>query len=163
MRCARLLLRRFPLVIVSFLLLFAFVPSAGAGPASPAGRVVESEIDRVTVYARNAHVTRTAKVDLTAGIHTFVFDKLPLETHTDALGCHVEGDARVLGIRIERRIYAEPVEERVRALENGWPGSPERSRTSTPSFGCSIRSRNSSPGCASRHRRPLLKWRRLRG
>ncbi len=94
-------------------LLSAFASPTVAGPDS---RVVESRIERVTVYAQTAHVTRAARVDLPAGIHALVFEKLPLETHTDALGCSVEGDARVLGIRIERRVYAEPVEERVAAL-----------------------------------------------
>jgi hypothetical protein len=91
---------------------------AAAAPAAatpPAPRPIESRITQVTVFRDVAQVTRTAALDLPIGNHTLAFTGLPIRQELDALDCRIEGEARVLALRIEpKSLKAAP--DRVKAL-----------------------------------------------
>ena len=102
---------------VSAAITMAALLAAAPAIAGAPGKVVDSRIEKVTVYSTAAQITRTAVIDLEPGTHVLIFDKLPLRTYQDALGCHVDGQARVLSLKLDTRTYDKPVEERLRALE----------------------------------------------
>ena len=85
------------------LVLAIFIAPQGAALGAAPPQVLDSRIARVTVYRNVAQVTRLGSVTLEPGVHVVAIDHLPLRTQLDALDCRLEGDGRVLGLKIEAR------------------------------------------------------------
>ncbi len=98
--CARARPRHAAALGLAFVLSILARAEWQAAAAAPP-QVLDSRIARVTVYRNVAQVTRVATVALEPGVHIVAIDKLPLRTQVDALDCRLEGDARVLGLKIE--------------------------------------------------------------
>ena len=83
------------------LALAALLPSAGAWaqPTSlPSGEPVASRVERVTVYANGAQVTRTGAVRVPAGTTAFVFAGLPAGLDAARLAVTGEGAFTLLSV-----------------------------------------------------------------
>ncbi len=93
--------------LAAIVLLF---PVFSAPRAAPAETIVDSRIDRVTVYSDCARVTRVARVHLDLGIHVLVFERLPLPPMENALACRVDDAGRLLAIRLAARDYDGPTD-----------------------------------------------------
>ncbi|MFV2061289.1 MAG: mucoidy inhibitor MuiA family protein [Gammaproteobacteria bacterium] len=63
-------------------------------------------IDEVTVYPRNAMVTRMANLQLSVGDHIIVLDNLPANIHDKSLRVSGQGSAKVLIGSVERKLIS---------------------------------------------------------
>jgi len=92
------------MLIVFSVLIFPISTSARANILN-----MNHHIDRVTVYPRNAMVTRTAKINLTQGEHVLVLNNLPASMHDKSLRVAGRGSARVIIGSVERKFLPSDV------------------------------------------------------
>ncbi|AMD50339.1 hypothetical protein F783_017435 [Bordetella holmesii F627] len=88
-------------------------------PAAGMAASLSSTIDAVTVYQDRAVVARHASVDLPAGEHELVFDKLPatLQDNSVQIAAKSKGQATLLDVRTGSALTAENSNERLRAVD----------------------------------------------
>lgn len=81
-------------------------------------RAADHKITSVTVYTDRALVTRTATVKLKAGEQSIVFEGLPAGIFEDSVAAGIRaGDARILGIELQRKFLGEPQDEKIKTLQ----------------------------------------------
>jgi uncharacterized protein (TIGR02231 family) len=80
---------------------------------------LQTTVTAVVVYPDRARVTRTGKVTLQPGSQRLEITELPLALDPDSVRASARGTARarLLGVDVQRRFYAETPTERVRELE----------------------------------------------
>ncbi len=77
--------------------------ATAADPVPPSGTVVESKVDRVTVYSDRARVTRTSQVAVKDGRQRIVVGGLPVQLDDGSVSAALAGrtTARILSIEVE--------------------------------------------------------------
>ena len=96
-------------------LILAAVASLAAAAPTP----VSSRIDGVTVYADRARVTRSAQLDLPAGVAEYAWPGLPGWIDEDSVRASVAGGGgpRIADVRVRRDFLAQSSDEEVRKAE----------------------------------------------
>lgn len=97
-------------------LLALLLPTLAAAADLP----VPTAIDAVTVYPGTALVTRQGRAQLPAGPVRLVVEGLPIQLQDDSLRFEAKGSARarILGLSVENRRFAEATSAEVRAAED---------------------------------------------
>jgi uncharacterized protein (TIGR02231 family) len=85
---------------------------------TPQSQLVETQIAAVTVYEDRALVTRRGTIAISAQTQELVVADLPLTLQTDSVRVSGSGAIAVqlLGVRVDHKFTAEPVEERLAQL-----------------------------------------------
>ena len=99
--------------IVAFLVLLA-VP----GGTAAAGQPLDSKITKVTVFANQAMVTRTASADAEAGTNRLVIFTDAFRLVSDSVTAAVFGEGEILGVQVVRVPVSEMPQETIREIES---------------------------------------------
>ncbi len=98
--------------IVAFLVLLA-VPGGTAAADQP----LDSKITKVTVFASQAMVTRTASADAEAGANRLIIPTEAFRLVSDSVTAVVFGEGEILGVQVVRMPVSEMPQEAIREIE----------------------------------------------
>lgn len=79
---------------------------------------VDSKITSVTVFTDRAEVTRTAHLELAAGVHTLHFENLPAQLDERSLRVDGTGAFKLLDIKARKTFFATTQDTRLAELES---------------------------------------------
>lgn len=79
-------------------------------------QIIDSSISSVTVFGDRAEVTRTAQLQLTAGEHTLLFDRLPEKIEQKSVQVNGIGNAVLASVKFKVAHYEEVPDEDKKAL-----------------------------------------------
>lgn len=101
------------------LLLMVSLGSLSITAGEPQTTTVEAPITKVTVYPGQAKITRMAGLDLEAGEHTIVIERLPGDVNPETFTVSASGvdGATILGLRPRRVQHLEPPREELAKVE----------------------------------------------
>jgi len=104
------------IVVMVLLIVSVVVP----GLAAEQGISAKTKISAVTVYTDRAMVTRTASVDLQAGVCEIRVDNLPANILEESLRVSGSGSAsvRISGMDVKKVFLERPEDARVKTLES---------------------------------------------
>ncbi|MEW6682807.1 MAG: mucoidy inhibitor MuiA family protein [Nitrospirota bacterium] len=107
-------------MLIRFLIVTSLLILTYPASAAPKDLPATSRIDAVTVYLRNARVTRVAKVDLPAGDARVTLENLPDQLLDQSLRVSGTGraNAQVFGATVERVPHVETTAKDVRAAQD---------------------------------------------
>ncbi len=100
-------------MIRSFILSLLLIPFA---LGSEKENILDAKLTHVTVFSDRAEVVRSAQVDLGAGEHTLVFNKLPAQTDTGSLQVSGTGGFVLQDVRFQTRYLSELPAGRLKEL-----------------------------------------------
>jgi uncharacterized protein (TIGR02231 family) len=73
---------------------------------------IESKVQKVIVFLNGAQVTRTATVNISAGISTLVFSNISPDINVQSLQVHANGDFTILSVKSELNYFNEPLRQK---------------------------------------------------
>jgi len=102
-------------LLVLVFLARAYAVDAGETQPTP----VDAPIEKVTVYPGQAKITRVASLDLEAGEHSILIERLPSEVDEETFSVSAAGseDALILGLRHRKVHHLESPQEKTAELE----------------------------------------------
>lgn len=100
-------------------LLIVLTMFVGVSPAFADTLELPSKISAVTVYPGSAHLTRTMTMDLPAGDHTIIFEKItpPLDENTLSVAGEGTAAVKIYGGYIKQEYLEQSPDERVKELQ----------------------------------------------
>ena len=86
--------------------------------AEELSKIVNTTIQEVTVYTSQALVTRRGSITLEGAEKELEIKGLPLSIRTESFRASGKGTApvKILGVKSERKVFTEPVQEKVAEL-----------------------------------------------